>query len=261
MKKQKPHNYTHSRHTFKTKAIAYIGSFVAWISLHLLFLTCRKYIFGRDVMDTSILENNGKVLTASWHRSIFYTTFFGRNRNAALMSSRSRDGEFVTGLLHRFGYYTPRGSSGKGKGGQEALEDFIEHVNRGNAGGLAVDAPKGPPYVSKHGIINAAARTGAPILPHCWYAQPNMRIKSWDRSIVPKPFSKIVLVIDRELMYIPSDLTKDDIEMFRQKLNNRILHLTYQADHWFELRDKYPDPRDIPVPDPVPLPYHPSFEK
>ncbi len=91
------------------------------------------------------------------------------------MASRSRDGDLITSVLRFFGYFAPRGSSGIGKGGQEALEVFIEHIKKGNVGGLAIDGPTGPPYVSKHGIAKAAARTGAPVLLHIWYAKSNIR--------------------------------------------------------------------------------------
>jgi len=235
-----------------------LASVLAWMLMHLLFLSCRKYTFGLSELKQHIQDNAGKAVSASWHRSMFYTVFFFRNLNASLMASRSRDGEFLTALLKRFGYVVPRGSSGASKRGQEALEEFIAHVNNGNVGGLAVDGPQGPPYVAKNGICVAAARTGAPILPHIWYAESNIRVKSWDRTIIPKPFSKLVMIIDRKPIYFTVKDVNEQIEACRQIVTTRLNSLTYQADHWFMLRDKYPDPRDIPVPSPVPTPNHPS---
>ncbi len=245
----------------KTRILAFLGSCLVWIIVNVLFMTCRKSIFGEDVYKELIKKHNKKVLSSSWHRSIFYTIYYFRNMNATIMASRSRDGDFISAILKRFGYYAPRGSSGKGKGGKDALDSFIEHVDRGNIGGLATDAPTGPPYISKHGILYAAAKTGAPIIPHIWYAQPNTRINSWDRSIIPKPFSKLIMIFDREPIYIPKDVSYEQIEEYRLQLDQRMLSLTYQADHWFELCDKYTDPRDIPVPDPVPFPHHPPKKK
>ena len=177
------------------------------------------------------------------------------------MTSRSQDGDLITSVLRFFGYFAPRGSSGIGKGGKEALEVFIEHINKGNVGGLAIDGPTGPPYVSKYGIAEAAARTGAPILLHIWYAKSNIRVNSWDRTIIPKPFSELVMIIDAEPIYVPSNGSKEHLEKYREMINNRLLHLTYQADQWFKLRDQYPDPRNIPVPKPVPTPYHPAKKR
>ena len=179
----------------------------------------------------------------------------------AVMASRSRDGEFVTAVLQSFGYVVPRGSSGIGKGGQEALREFIEHINKGNIGGLAVDAPKGPPYISKHGIVKAAARTGAPILLHMWYAKSNVRVNSWDRTIIPRPFTELVMVIDPDPIHVPAGAGKEQLEAYRKIIDKRLLGLMYQTDQWFQLRDQYPDPRDIPIPEPVPVPHHPSRKK
>jgi len=239
------------------KLTSFLGSFIAWMTMHVLCFSCRKYIFGHRALIKCIRENEGKALSASWHRSMLFTVYYFRQLNAALMTSRSRDGDLLTAVLRFFGYYAPRGSSGMGKGGRKALEIFIEHINKGNVGGLAIDGPKGPPYVSKYGIAEAAARTGAPILLHIWYAKSNIRVNSWDRTIIPKPFSEIVMIIDQKPIYVPANDSKDHLEKHRKMINTRLLHLTYQADQWFDLRDQYPDPRDIPVPHPVPAPYHP----
>ena len=242
------------RHPLSIRVLASLGSLLAWLLMHLLFCTCRKRIFGLESLDAILEENGNRVLGPNWHRCIFFSVYFHRNRGGAIMSSRSRDGEMITALLRRFGYYTPRGSSGKKKGGHLGLKALVDHVNRGNPGGIAVDAPKGPPHVSKRGIVLAAAKTGAPLLPQVWYARPNFRFKSWDGTIVPKPFSEIVMIIDNQPMRVPPDTTPESIELHRKKLDARMLYLTYQVDNWFELRDTYPDPRDIPVPTPIPMP-------
>lgn len=238
--------------------MAFFSSILVWCIMQALFLTCRKQTFGLNTVEDLLKANKGKALSASWHRSLLYTVYYFRNRKAAIMSSRSGDGQLVTEILKRFGFNTPRGSSGKDKGGSVALKQFVDYIKQGHIGGLAVDGPKGPPYISKFGIVVATVRTGVPLLPHIWYAKSNYRINSWDRSIIPKPFTELVMIFDREAMYIPADASKEEIEAYREELDKRLLRLTYQADHWFEFRDQYADPRDIPVPEPVPLPYHPE---
>lgn len=242
------------RHPATIKVAASVGSILTWALMHLLIFTCRRHIFGASSLDALLAENNRKLLSPTWHRCIFFSVYFHRSRKAAIMSSRSRDGEIITAILHRFGYHTPRGSSGKKKGGHLGLKTFVDYVNRGNPGGLAVDAPLGPPHVSKRGIILAAAKTGAPLLPQVWYARPNFRFKSWDGTIIPKPFSEIVMIIDHQPIHVPADTSREVIERYRQLLDERMLRLTYQVDNWFDLRDAYPDPRDIPLPAIVPAP-------
>lgn len=239
----------------KIRFIAVLGSYLVWFIMHFLFFTCKKQVFGQDIWNGQMLKNGGKTLGAGWHRGTLYIIFHFRNIDGAIMTSRSEDGELGAQLIKRFGYSTPRGSNTTG--GREALNEFVGLINSGKPGGLAVDAPKGPPYVSKHGIIAAAARTGAAICPFGWYAASNIRIGSWDRTIIPRPFSRLVAVFDREPILVPPDADYKLQEELRQELDNRLNRLAYQTDHWFELRSQYADPRDIPVPEPVPLPYHP----
>ena len=229
-------------------------SLLTWVLMHVLFLTCRKHLFGFDRLDDLLVEHKRKILSPNWHRSIIYSVFIHRSRKGAILASRSRDGEMISAVLHRLGYHTPRGSSGRNKGGHLGLKTFVDYVNRGNPGGIAVDPPLGPPHVAKRGIVLAASKTGAPLLPQVWYARPNFRFKSWDGTMIPKPFAHIVMIIDDQPIHVPADASKEVIEQYRKMLEDRMLHLTYQVDHWFELRDTYPDPRDIPVPTPVPAP-------
>lgn len=249
------------KYPLKIRAFAFFGSYLIWFVMHLLFLTCRIRVFGDEILEQVKQENDGKMLGASWHRGLFFTVYYFRSLGAALMSSRSKDGELVTALLKRFGYSPPRGSSGKGKGGKQALDEFVELVQSGRPGGIATDAPKGPPYVSKFGVVVAAARTGVPIIPFAWNAQPCFRIGSWDRTMIPKPFSKIVMVFDKKTLAVHPDSTKEQMEDLRSQLDDRINYLTYQVDHFFEREKEIVDPRDIPVPDPPPQPYHPPRKK
>lgn len=242
------------RHPVFVKTAASVGSLLTWLLMHLLFLTCRKHIFGIDKLDTLMAQNNRKILSPAWHRSIIFSVYLHRNKKGAILASRSRDGEMISAVLHRLGYHTTRGSSGRNKGGHLGLKAFVDYVNHGNPGGIAVDAPLGPPHVAKRGIVLAASKTGAPLLFQVWYARPNFRFNSWDGTMIPKPFSEIVMIIDDQLMHVPADASREVIEHYRKRMEDRMLHLTYQVDHWFDMRDAYPDPRDIPVPTPVPAP-------
>jgi len=245
------------KYSWKIRLAANVLSFIISGYIRLLMFTCRHEIYGEELFHEERKKNGGKLLSVSWHRSLIYTMYFFRRFDSTIMSSQSKDGEFITAVLRRLGYYAPRGSSGKGKGGGEALVDFVKFVKKGNVGGLAADAPKGPPYIAKRGILTAALMTKADIIPHMWMAYPSKRIGSWDRTIFPKFFSKIVMVFDRELIKVSSLNSKKEKEEAIIELNNRLNKLAYQVDHWLEFKNQYEDPRDIPVPEPIPEPYHP----
>jgi hypothetical protein len=128
-----------------------------------------------------------------------------------------------------------------------------ELVRQGFKGGLVVDAPRGPRFVSKLGIIYLAKRTGLPIVPVIWSADRFWKLNSWDRTIIPKPFSKIVALFADKFIVVPTDASREKCEQYRQKLDHTLNFIMYQADH-FHSFDQLTDPRQVVVPDPVPLP-------
>ncbi len=165
------------------------------------------------------------------------------------MASASKDGELAAQASKRFGWIPVRGSSTRR--GSEALMEMRTLLEKGHGGGLLVDAPTGPPYISKMGIIILAKRTGLPIVPVMWNADRSWRISSWDRSIVPKPFSNIVFLYGNSLIHIPRDASREECEAFRKDLDESLRQLMFQTDHFFH-SDGINDPRKIEIPKPAP---------
>jgi lysophospholipid acyltransferase (LPLAT)-like uncharacterized protein len=131
---------------------------------------------------------------------------------------------------------------------------MVAMINKGYRGGLVVDAPKGPAHVSKLGIIYLARLSGIPLLPIMWSADRYWRLGSWDRTIIPKPFSRIVFLFYDYLIQVPSDADREECEKHRQELDRVLNKLMYQTDHYFATPG-ITDPRQIEVPDPVPVPF------
>ncbi len=214
------------------------------------FMTCRVEIFGQKIETEYLNKFKGKgLLYASWHRGLMFFVYFYRNLKFIVMASASRDGEIAAQVTRRFGWIPVRGSSTRK--GSEALKEMHSLFEKGHRGGLVVDAPTGPPYISKIGIIVLAKRTGLPIVPVMWNADKSWRINSWDRSVIPKPFSNIVFVYGDSLMYIPENASRESCEKYRQQLDDQLRKLMYQTDHFFRLSN-IKDPRDIEVPQPAP---------
>lgn len=216
----------------------------------LMFMTCRVRVFGREIEENYLRENPGKgLLYASWHRGLFYFVYFYRNLKFVVMASASKDGELAAQATKRFGWAPVRGSSSRR--GSEALVEMRRLFEKGHCGGLVVDAPTGPPYIAKIGIIILAKRTGLPLIPVMWNVDRCWRLKSWDRSIIPKPFSKIVYMYDDRFIHVPKDASEEECEEYRKKLDDVLHRMQYQTDHFFRFPD-VTDPRKIKVPDPLP---------
>ena len=238
--------------TIWKRAGFYIFGWAARVVATLWLSTCRVTEFGRKIETRYFKANPGKgLLYASWHRGLFFAIYWYRNRNFVSIASASEDGELAAQAAKRFGWITARGSSSRG--GQQAFRLMEGYIDKGYKGGLVGDAPRGPRFVSKLGIIYLAKRTGVPIIPVIWSADRYWKLKSWDRTIIPKPFAHIVALFDDEYIHVPSDASREACEEYRQQLDHRLNRIMYQADNFYN-RPGVEDPRRIEVPEPIPVP-------
>lgn len=186
-----------------------------------IFWTCRIEFVGKRHED-EILDAGEQIIFAGWHEGMMMLPYHFRDRRGGLvMVSSSRDGDIIADTIERFGLCPVRGSSGRGGG--EALDAMIDGLRtRAVSAGIIVDGPKGPALVAKAGTIVLARATGLPIVPGTWWAKPFRRVGSWDRTIVPLPFSRIVFAFSPPIV-VAADTTDDEVEAYRQELTRRLL--------------------------------------
>ena len=115
-----------------------------------------------------------------------------RHEGIVTMASRSKDGELIAGWLVSNGYSVVRGSSTRG--GSQALREMVRRVRSGRAAALTVDGPTGPPRIVQPGIVELARLTGAWILPITSSSSRPRFLASWDRYLLPAPFSGNVVL-------------------------------------------------------------------
>jgi lysophospholipid acyltransferase (LPLAT)-like uncharacterized protein len=135
---------------------------------------------------------------AFWHGRIFGGTAYFRDRGIVVITSQNFDGEWIAGIIERFGFGTARGSSSRGA--VRALVQLRRDLDAGRPVAFTVDGPRGPARVAQPGAVWLAGATGHPVLPfhiefeRCW------TMKSWDRGQIPKPFSKCAIVIGAPIL-------------------------------------------------------------
>jgi hypothetical protein len=225
----------------------YLFGWLTRILLFALFVTCRVWEFGRDAAEDSLNKHPGKgLIVATWHRGVLFLAYHFRDQQRVTMASSSKDGELAAQAAERHGWIVVRGSSSYR--GFEALQDLVRLFERGYSGGMVVDAPRGPALVSKSGIITAARMTGLPIVPIMWSADRCWRLRTWDRTIIPKPFSRIVLVYSDALIRVPKQASREELEGYRQQLDAELNRLMYQTDRCFS-PSGVTDPRRIVMTD------------
>ena len=131
------------------------------------------------------------ILFALWHGRMFLSIQAHRNQGIATMASQSKDGEIIARWLERNGYVVARGSSSRGGG--TAFKELVRAMRSGRAAALTVDGPRGPARVVQPGIVELARITGAWILPISFSSSRPRFLNSWDRYLVPLPFSRNVV--------------------------------------------------------------------
>jgi len=178
---------------------------------------------GAGIVGKPIAEN---YIGALWHNRLLLFPFVLRrflfNRHGAALISASRDGELLTAAIKRFDYDVVRGSSSRL--GARAILQLSEMIASGHDVVITPDGPRGPAYELGPGIIFLAQKSGAAVLPvnmeysSCW------RIKSWDRFIIPRPFSKVRVIIGQPYR-VKSTSTDAEFEAERVRLQNAMMAL------------------------------------
>ncbi len=220
--------------TWKRKLALVVIPTVAYWVIRIWFGTVRVRILDRDIYEEYFLgtDRTDNVVAGSWHRhAVFFFYFFRRLKNRVIMVSRSKDGEFTARIARRLGYECVRGSSTRG--GHDALRAMIDYMNQGGPKrfcGTAVDGPQGPARKLKKGLLVAAKETGAVFLPMaCSGTRVFTFSKAWDKTIIPKPFSKMVITFGRPFK-IPHDISEEDLEELRRKTEGLLNELTDKVD-------------------------------
>ncbi|MBN1231896.1 MAG: lysophospholipid acyltransferase family protein [Candidatus Coatesbacteria bacterium] len=123
-----------------------------------------------------------------WHDSLLFIPFFLRKTKAVTLVSRHYDGELIAIVLQKFGYRNIRGSDTEG--GSQALKEMLENIKDGYSVLITPDGPKGPVNIIKKGIIYLSLKSGIPLVFVKIEYGKQLRMKTWDRLIVPFPFTK-----------------------------------------------------------------------
>jgi hypothetical protein len=130
-----------------------------------------------------------------WHRCCIPALYHFRDRDIAVMTSSSFDGEYIARIIEKFGYRAIRGSSTRG--GVRALLGMHTEIEQGHAVAFTIDGPRGPRYVAKPGPVLLARNVKLPVIAFHCAVEHAWVLNSWDRFMIPKPFSRVVLRVSR----------------------------------------------------------------
>lgn len=200
--------------------------FLAAMLVRVWFSTCKVRVHGKENFFAPEEGSKKSVVASCWHYSIIFIFFFLRKYDATIMVSASRDGEYIARLAEHLGFGTVRGS--KNNRGVEALKSMMRIVKSGTSCAVVADGSQGPAREAQPGALLLASKSGVPISPLVWSASSYFAIRSWDRTVIPKPFSTIHFYFG-EPIYLPSRLKSDELEQHRKELEDILNTLYHKA--------------------------------
>lgn len=159
------------------------------------------------------------VIWTVWHNRILMVPVvyrkYLRERQGAVLTSASKDGEIIAALMRCFGVSAVRGSSSRR--GASALLGLVDWMKSGYDVCVIPDGPRGPRYRLAPGVVKLSQLTGGGVLPIRVDYSSYWSFRSWDRFRVPKPFSTVTVTLE-PLWRAPENLTETEFENLRQGL-------------------------------------------
>jgi len=199
----------------------------ALVRASLRLLRCTVRIEYRHEEKAFELARGGRTIAfAFWHCDMIAVLFAASDYmkrqlgRIAVLASLSDDGELLARTVQPFGVDVVRGSSSRGaRSGFKGLE---RHLNEAGHVGVAVDGPRGPRQVAKLGVTVLAKDSGCPIIPFTVRYDRSWTFNSWDRTIVPKPFSHYVATF-HDPIAVPPSADRAELERARSRIEQILL--------------------------------------
>lgn len=187
---------------------------VPWIAaliIRLLYRLMRIEVLGVEGAQT-IWKAGGRVLVAFWHEHLLLMIKSYPGPGGKILISSSKDGEIIARTMELFGQGTVRGSSSRG--GSAALRSLVQLGKEPWDLAITPDGPRGPRRQIKDGLVHLARLTGRPVVPVAFACSAGHRFGSWDRFLMPYPFSRGVFFYGEPVLYAQGE----DPEAFRVRL-------------------------------------------
>lgn len=132
-------------------------------------------------------------IVVCWHGELLLSPqayrYFHKKQLASGIISRHFDGEMIARVLNYFSIVPLRGSSSRGA--KQVLLEAFRALKKGDDLLVTPDGPRGPRHTISDGAIALAHKAKAPVLIVNYIPRSYWQLKSWDKFVIPKPFSTI----------------------------------------------------------------------
>lgn len=206
------------------------GRFTLWQRFLLSLITWAAYLIIRVIGPTirfSISWEEGSpeslaerpIIYSFWHSCLIPAMYLCRNLKVRVMSSDSFDGEYTGRIMEKFGFVKIRGSSSRFA--IRAMLGMRRDLEQGWAAAFTLDGPRGPRYVVKPGPVLLSRRTGVPMAAFHIALTDAWVLNTWDRLMIPKPFSRALMRVSRKIV-VPPDASESEGKEFLRELQSAL---------------------------------------
>jgi len=207
-------------------------SLISWMASAVVGLIGRTLRMTITFEEGSIrgLDNVAPGIYPFWHRCVLPATWLFRNRDIGVLTSLSRDGEYIARVIRRFGFVPVRGSSSRG--GPRGLLEMETMVKGGGAVAFTIDGPRGPRHVAKKGPVMLARLAGIPITAFYVAVEKAWVLGTWDAMLIPKPFSRAYVRVAKNVS-VPPDADDAAMECYHAEMQAALERVTDYAESQF----------------------------
>ena len=216
-----------SRFSLRQRFLLWLITWTNYLAILLIGPTLRFSISWEESPSPPDAIYEKPVIYSFWHRAVFPSAWMWRNLDIAVMVSRSFDGEYIARIIQKLGFAAVRGSSSRG--GAPALLGMRSHLEKGKTVAFTIDGPRGPKYVAKPGPVLLSRVTSLPMAAFYVAIEKAWVLNTWDRFVIPKPFSKALVRIGAK-MYVPSDADDNQMIDYHQQLQAALERVTSFAE-------------------------------
>ena len=201
------------RFTLRQRIVLRIIIWLGYWAIRLIGPTLRVCISFEEGAQESLEQR--PLIGSFWHSCIIPATYICRNLGVRVMSSYSYDGEYMGRIIHKFGFVAVKGSSSRNA--VRALLGLRRALKEGWTVAFTLDGPRGPRHKVKPGPVALGRSTGVPLSMFHAAVEKAWVLNSWDRMMIPKPFSRVLLRFGK-LIIVPENATDEDVERYTGEL-------------------------------------------
>ena len=201
------------RFTLRQRIVLRIIIWLGYWLIRLIGPTLRVTISYEDGAQETLEQR--PLIASFWHSCMIPATYICRDLGVRVMSSNSYDGEYMGRIIRKFGFVAVKGSSSRNA--VRALLGLRRALGDGWTVAFTLDGPRGPRHKVKPGPVALARSAGVPLTMFHAAVDKAWVLNSWDRMMIPRPFSRVLLRFGK-LIPVPTDASDDDVERYTAEL-------------------------------------------